>query len=227
MSTLAPHALKLAATAIELGASQKQRELSALLTRLKRRRLRRLAEIGTEKGGSFYAWCAIAETDALIVSIDLPGGEFGGGYPSTKLKKYRSYRRGSQRLKFIRADSHNQETADHLAQTLRGEQLDFLFIDGDHTYRGVRKDFEMYAGFVRPGGIIAFHDIVPHPKVPRCQVHIYWREVCKNFQHEEFVQPGAERDWGPWGGIGLIRLPRAHHDYVTAFRRSSATLRQR
>jgi len=46
---------------------------------------------------------------------------------------------------------------------LNGEPLDFLFIDGDHTYEGVKRDFEMYSPLVRNGGIIAFHDIVKHP----------------------------------------------------------------
>jgi hypothetical protein len=39
-----------------------------------------------------------------------------------------------------------------------------LFIDGDHTYEGVRRDFEMYSPLVRKGGIIAFHDIYPGPE---------------------------------------------------------------
>jgi len=44
-----------------------------------------------------------------------------------------------------------------------GGELNFLFIDGDHTYEGVRKNFEMYSPLVRRGGIVAFHDIVPRP----------------------------------------------------------------
>jgi hypothetical protein len=30
--------------------------------------------------------------------------------------------------------------------------VDFLFIDGDHTYEGVKKDFEMYSPLVRREG---------------------------------------------------------------------------
>ena len=33
--------------------------------------------------------------------------------------------------------------------------IDFLFLDGDHSYEGVRRDFENYAPLVRPGGIVA------------------------------------------------------------------------
>ena len=37
--------------------------------------------------------------------------------------------------------------------------VNVLFVDGDHTYEGVRADFLMYRDYVRPSGYIAFHDI--------------------------------------------------------------------
>ena len=50
-----------------------------------------------------------------------------------------------------------------------GPDDDFLFIDGDHT--GVGRDYEMYRDLVRPGGLIAFHDIVADQPVEGNQVH--------------------------------------------------------
>ncbi|MFI5208750.1 MAG: class I SAM-dependent methyltransferase, partial [Gemmatimonadales bacterium] len=38
--------------------------------------------------------------------------------------------------------------------------LDFLFVDGDHTWNAVSADFRDYAPLVHAGGIVAFHDIV-------------------------------------------------------------------
>ena len=38
------------------------------------------------------------------------------------------------------------------------EQIDFLFIDGDHSIEGCRSDFEMYSPKISSGGFIAFHD---------------------------------------------------------------------
>jgi hypothetical protein len=57
---------------------------------------------------------------------------------------------------------------------LRDKKVDFLFIDADHSYEGIKKDFEMYSLLVRKGGIIAFHDIVPsgYPTL-----HKFWNEV--------------------------------------------------
>ena len=63
----------------------------------------------------------------------------------------------------MRANSHNLDTLNKVKRILADRPIDLLFIDGDHTYVGVKMDFEMYRPLVRKGGIIAFHDIVPHP----------------------------------------------------------------
>ena len=36
--------------------------------------------------------------------------------------------------------------------------LDFLFIDGDHTIKGCKQDYDLYSKKVKRGGYIAFHD---------------------------------------------------------------------
>lgn len=38
------------------------------------------------------------------------------------------------------------------------EKVDFMFIDGDHSYEGISKDWRLYADKVRTGGILALHD---------------------------------------------------------------------
>ena len=46
------------------------------------------------------------------------------------------------------------------------EPLDFLYLDGDHRYGPVRRDFEDWQGFVRPGGVILLHDSRRLPDTP-------------------------------------------------------------
>lgn len=36
--------------------------------------------------------------------------------------------------------------------------LDLLFIDGDHSYEGVKADWDAYKVFLKPGSIVIFHD---------------------------------------------------------------------
>jgi hypothetical protein len=38
-------------------------------------------EIGTARGGTLFFLTRLASPHATIVSVDLPGGPFGGGYP--------------------------------------------------------------------------------------------------------------------------------------------------
>jgi len=80
--------------------------------------------------------------------------------------------------------------------------LSFLFIDGDHTYEGVKKDFEMYSPLVKKDEIIAFHDIVPHPPEIGCEVSRFWNEIKHSYRYYEIV-----KDWNQgWAGIGILHM---------------------
>ncbi len=39
-----------------------------------------------------------------------------------------------------------------------GEQFDLIFIDGDHSYKQTRLDFELVSNLVAENGVLAFHD---------------------------------------------------------------------
>jgi predicted O-methyltransferase YrrM len=120
--------------------------------------------------------------------VDLPSGPFGGGYPRRKAPLFRKFARADQKLRLIRADSHSLETKEGILRILDGEQLDYLFLDGDHTYSGVQRDFEMYAPLVRSGGIVAFHDIVTYRRESECQVERFWREIKHDYRHREIIE---------------------------------------
>jgi predicted O-methyltransferase YrrM len=199
------NARRLARIAIEKKeATQKIAELYPLIRLLKKRKIRTVVEIGTEQGGTLYTWCKIAQPDALIVSIDLPGGPFGGGYTLKDMRKFREYKRKNQKLFFLREDSHKQSTKLRIIKILDRMKIDLLFIDGDHRYAGIKKDFTMYSPLVKHNGLIVFHDILFHPKVPKCKVDRFWKEIKDRFRYREFINREDDRGWGQWGGIGVI-----------------------
>ena len=37
-------------------------------------------------------------------------------------------------------------------------QIDFLFLDGDHSHEGIQRDWDDWHRFVAPGGVVVFHD---------------------------------------------------------------------
>lgn len=200
---LSMSSLKLAEVAIQKGAFQKMSELNDLIKMLRRRKLRRVLEIGTYKGGTMWLWCQLAESDADIISIDLPA--------KNDLERNRDnylYSLGidKQRLLLVRGDSGKKYTKNKLLKVLGNQKIDFLFIDGDHRYQSVKSDFEKYSSLVRKGGIIGFHDILDHPRFPDNQVSRYWREIRMEYNFSELVDLNDDRGWGQWGGIGIIYL---------------------
>jgi len=78
-------------------------------------------------------------------------------------------------------------------------KIDFLFIDGDHTYEGVRQDYEMYSPLVQKGGYIAFHDINDTERHRQRNVHVaeFWNEL-----EGEKIEFNVHSDWA---GIGVIK----------------------
>ena len=156
-------------------------------------------EIGTAGGGTLFLFTRVADPEAKIISIDLPGGHFGGGYPRWKIPLYKSFSREGQKIYLIRRSSHDPKTLEEVKRILSGERVDFLFIDGDHTYEGVKRDFEMYAPLARPGGIIAMHDIVKHPPETGCEVNKFWNQI-KQHRNIEIVKDYNQG----WAGIGVL-----------------------
>jgi predicted O-methyltransferase YrrM len=164
---------------------------------------KRSLEIGTNYGGTLFLLCTVSPPDAKIISLDLPSGPFGGGYPRRKAPLFRRFVRGDQELHLIRANSHSSETKERVLKILDGEQLDYLFIDGDHTYSGVQSDFQMYAPLVRSGGIVAFHDIVTYKPETECQVEKFWSEIKHHYRHREIIEEVNEGSLP----IAITRVP--------------------
>ena len=152
-------------------------EITKLLEIVTELKPRVVLEIGTAGGGTLFLFTKATDPEAKIISIDLPGGPFGGGYPEWKIHPYKSFSKGKQKIYLIRRDSHNPQTLEEVKKILSGEKVDFLFIDGDHSYEGVKRDFEMYSPLVRKGGIIAFHDIVPGPSENVGDVPEFWNGI--------------------------------------------------
>jgi predicted O-methyltransferase YrrM len=149
---------------------------------------KRSLEIGTNYGGTLLLLCTLSPPGAKIISLDLPSGQFGGGYPRHKIPLFRRFARTGQQLHLIRADSHSPETKDRVLQILDGDQLDYLFLDGDHTYSGVQCDFQMYSPLVRSGGIVAFHDIATYRQESKCEVARFWSEIKNHYRHHEIIE---------------------------------------
>jgi len=183
---------------------QDRQELIGTLEALALERPRTILEIGTCRGGALMTYAHFAQDDATIVSIDLPRGRFGGGYPAWRTPLYRSFGRAAQRIELVRGDSHAAATRATVERSLAGRSVDFLFIDGDHTYEGVRSDFELYSPLLSGRALVGFHDIVAGGSEEVGGVPDFWRELkgTGRYPMREIVG-----DWEAGsGGIGLVSV---------------------
>jgi predicted O-methyltransferase YrrM len=180
--------------------SQVRWEIASLTKIVEDMHPKNVLEIGTSRGGTLFIWSRLATKDAHIMSIDLPGGENNWAFPRWKEPFYKTFISKGQHINLLRGDSHSEEMAARFKKVLGNEKLDFLFIDGDHAYEGVKKDYEYYSPFVRPGGVIAFHDVALHPPITGSKVHVFWNEVKQGKKNQEFIENPAQG----WGGIGVL-----------------------
>jgi predicted O-methyltransferase YrrM len=191
--------------AYRIGMTQKEREISGLLRMVRRLRPRAVLEIGTAEGGTLYLWTRASLRDAVVASIDLPAGGRDDPREAARLRRFARFARAGQRLHLLRADSHAADTARRLAALLGGRPLDFLFLDGDHSEAGVRRDFADYAPLVRPGGLVALHDIHPHSRGWGGGVPDFWSELRRRYPAVELIEDPGQDGFG----IGVVVVPPA------------------
>jgi cephalosporin hydroxylase len=156
-------------------ASQDHEELEQLLTEVAGINPKYILEIGVHLGRSMQVWQEAFEPTWMV------GLERDTCYDYSKVP--------GKVLSGV--DSHDPPIAIEVSRLLDGNKLDFLFIDGDHLYQGVLSDLLLYSGFVRPGGIIAFHDIRIEDN-PTCEVYKFWAELKRQYPDnifKEFCSP--------------------------------------
>jgi predicted O-methyltransferase YrrM len=207
---LQPHldpaaAVAFARSQAAIAPNQKDDEIMWLLRRLEAERPKVVLEIGTDRGGTLFLWTRVAAPDALLVTLDIQKmvGRLGRLSPFALVR--RSFARDRQRIELVdQVDSQDEQTVERVQVLLRGRPVDYLFLDGDHRYEAVRRDFELYTPLVRPGGIVAFHDISPKTTPDTEGAAAFWAELKAGNATEELVVTDGVAGYG----IGLYCKPR-------------------
>ena len=110
----------------------------------------------------------------------------------------------------IAGDSRLPKTVEELKARLSGRPIDLLFIDGLHTYEGVKSDYEIYGPLTRH--LIALHDIHTPKLHPGDSVDVarLWNEILATNKTDtlitiEHYNPRRPDEFnGRPLGIGLI-----------------------
>ncbi len=175
--------------------TQVRSEILTLSRRVAEVEPRTILEIGTAWGGTLLIWAQIASSE--VFSCDLELKPF--------LRELAPFMAppGGCRVTLVEGDSHSSQFRDSLWSRFEGRKVDFLFIDGDHTESGVEQDYRDYAGLVRPGGLIAFHDIAERQPVAGNQVGKFWSRLRGVVPVEEILEDAGQCGYG----IGLVTVP--------------------
>ncbi len=177
---------------------QNKEELRNLLELCVIKKPKTIVEIGTAGGGTLFLLSRILNYNLKIISIDLPGGKFGGElFPDWKIPIYKSFERPYQNISFIRDDSQKIETLEKVMDIFK-QKIDLLIIDGDHTYQGVSADFKRYYANIENDSIIVFHDI--NQKLENVEVWKFWEELKKEYKTFEIISLPKDKGFG----IGII-----------------------
>ena len=117
-------------------------------------------EIGTFKGWTSIVMCRIKK-DLTVVTID----------PHYGIPKYPELSSSEEEVNKNIASWKFQDRIKHIKissqEFTTSEKFDFIFIDGDHTFEGVKLDFNKFFPNLKEDGIIAFHDYGYHDGVTR------------------------------------------------------------
>lgn len=172
---------------------QEGQEVAELAKIVSDREPETVVEIGTAQGGTLYIWSRYFDNNKKICSID------NGPNYSKRTKFFREFTNDTE-IVFINSPSQKEETREKIKNETN-KSVDFLFIDGDHRYEGVKEDFEIYSSYVNQGGIIAFHDIIETGDT-RMGVPKFWKEIKESYEYEEIIKPNEKSQ----GGIGILYL---------------------
>lgn len=194
--------------------AQKKFELEMVQEFLKNERIENVLEVGTYRGGTAMLWANIVSSyngRVTCADMNFNWGRFQDhGYVGTDLINYdRQVYNGTSFEKYItelQGDSHNIEFINKVKD--HAKTVDILFIDGDHSYEGVKQDFENFYSTVKLNGYIIFHDIIDseYHRSFGCNVAPFWNEIKDLYPSWELVDsneyPGCP---SKSMGIGIIK----------------------
>lgn len=153
-------------------------------------------EIGSLFGDTLCEWMGAMDRPGTIVSIDCIVGPQDWRHRQQKdghqIRWPQLARKLGLEFYVFNDDSTNPLTVNNTKSVI--PEVDFLFIDGGHDHATVLADWTNYGPLVRPGGMVAFHDL--GHQYP--DIRPVWEKARQGHQSLEIVE--SPKQWG----IGVL-----------------------
>jgi predicted O-methyltransferase YrrM len=166
-------------------------EFLALLKKYVDLQPKNVLEIGVYEGGTLWYWLNYAVPGAKIWGIDHGEGN---------IPLWNSWNTvPGVEFHFCKGDSQDPTTYEQISS----EKFDFIFIDAEHDYASVKRDFEIYSPLLNEGGILAFHDI-SNTMIEIVTVYVLWKELVDSGKYKTESIECPDVDPIHRHGIGVI-----------------------
>lgn len=180
-------------------AVQLEYEFRHLLDVVTNNRVSSYLEVGAGRGDTFHEIGMHMPPGSRLMAVDRPGQAWGLQDSQKMLDAAVAdlIKQGYDASVFYGDSKQSDAFAFAMDQGL----YDLVMIDGDHSYEGVKADWENY-GIM--GRMVAFHDIadpgLPNDRGEVIEVKRFWDELKTQYPHAEFIDRSAQFPMG----IGLI-----------------------
>jgi predicted O-methyltransferase YrrM len=180
---------------------QNEEEFKKLLKIYKEKSPKKVLEIGTHEGGTLYYWLSCAKEGTKVGSIDIQ---------RINHNLYDGWCAPGVSIIYLTGSSQEESSIEWARSEF--DLIDWLFIDGGHSYECVSSDFYSYLPLMSENGIIMLHDITVKKDyigndgttIFPNEVYILWDEIKNNYKTQEIIEPHDEWVIGP--GIGIVYL---------------------
>lgn len=171
---------------------QVEEELTSFIDLLREHEVSSYLEVGCGNGDTFHEIVSHLPAGALAVAVDLPGAGWSLKNSAWYLTKaVEDLKRSGYNAHMILGDSTNMQIVNKAA-ALGG--YDALFIDGDHTLRGVTQDALNYGPLTKK--LVGFHDIADPMRTnmrgETIEVPLFWETIkAAGNKTREFISEGS------------------------------------
>lgn len=157
----------------------------------------KVLELGTHHGGTAWVWITSGADSATIIAVDEYSEEITADCRDNNAL-FQTWKKPGQQVAFIKG---NFATKPIIEKVYTQGPYDWIFIDGNHEFQNIKRDFANYKNCIAPGGILLLHDIAQSNMDNDMEVGYFFEKLQdQGYATQKFIADPSCK----WNGIGLV-----------------------